>query len=107
MSRGRASSGRVAGDLLPPRSGFTRRGHPQIAPLRPADRLTTLRNVTSHLWHCGSKPRGARETRVGRYTFLEDVALADCAVEIEAKDPEDLFETAAAVLAALMVDPGT
>ena len=44
---------------------------------------------------------------MGRYTFLEDVALADCAVEIEAKDLEDLFETAAAALAALMVDPGT
>ena len=44
---------------------------------------------------------------MGRYTFLEDVAVADCAVEIEAKDPEDLFETAAAALAALMVDPGT
>ncbi len=44
---------------------------------------------------------------MGRYTFLEDIALADCAVEIEAKDLEDLFETAAAALAALMVDPGT
>ena len=44
---------------------------------------------------------------MGRYTFLEDVAVADCAVEIEAKDLEDLFETAAAALAALMVDPAT
>ncbi len=44
---------------------------------------------------------------MGRYTFLEDVALADCAVEIEGKSLEDLFETAAAAIARLMVDPGT
>jgi len=44
---------------------------------------------------------------MGRYTFLEDVALADCAVEIEGKSLDDLFETAAAALARLMVDPAT
>jgi len=44
---------------------------------------------------------------MGRFRFLEDVALADCAVEIEGRDLGDLFETAAAALAELMVDPAT
>ncbi len=44
---------------------------------------------------------------MGRFEFLEDVALADCAVEIEGRDLDDLFETAAAALAELMVDPTT
>jgi SHS2 domain-containing protein len=38
---------------------------------------------------------------------LEDVALADCALEVEGRDPSDLFETAAVALAELMVDPAT
>lgn len=44
---------------------------------------------------------------MGRYEFLEDVALADCAVDIEGRSLDDLFETAAAALASLMVDPAT
>lgn len=44
---------------------------------------------------------------MGRYTFLEDVALADCAVEIEGRSLDDLFETAATAIARLMVDPAT
>jgi SHS2 domain-containing protein len=44
---------------------------------------------------------------VGRYRFLEDVALADAAMEIEGRDLSDLFETAAEALARLMVDPAT
>src|SRR5260370_29828416 len=44
---------------------------------------------------------------MGRYTFLEDVALAACAIEIEGRSLDDLFETAAAAIARLMVDPGT
>src|SRR6266545_4721696 len=44
---------------------------------------------------------------VGRYRFLEDVALSDCAVEIDGRDLSDLFETAAAALASVMVDPAT
>jgi SHS2 domain-containing protein len=44
---------------------------------------------------------------VGRYRFLEDVALADCAMEVEGRDLPDLFATAAAALARLMVDPAT
>ena len=44
---------------------------------------------------------------MGRYRFVEDVALADCAVEIEGRDLGDLFETAADALAELMVDPAT
>jgi SHS2 domain-containing protein len=44
---------------------------------------------------------------VGRYKVLEDVALADCALEVEGRDPSDLFETAAVALAELMVDPTT
>jgi SHS2 domain-containing protein len=44
---------------------------------------------------------------VGRFVFLDEIALADCAVEVEGRDPPDLFETAAAALAELMVDPRT
>ncbi|MBI4587831.1 MAG: archease [Candidatus Rokubacteria bacterium] len=44
---------------------------------------------------------------MGRYEFLEEVALADCAVEVEANDLDDLFATAAAALAEVMVDPAT
>jgi SHS2 domain-containing protein len=44
---------------------------------------------------------------VGRWEFLDAVALADCAVEIEGEDPADLFETAARAVAELMVDPAT
>ena len=44
---------------------------------------------------------------MGRFEFLEDVALADCAVEIRGGDRGDLFETAAAALAEVMVDPAT
>ena len=38
---------------------------------------------------------------MGQYEFLEEVAIADCAVEIQGDDLKDLFETAAAALAAL------
>jgi protein archease len=44
---------------------------------------------------------------VGRYVFLEDMAIADCAMEIEGRDLPDLFATAAQALAELMVDPAT
>jgi SHS2 domain-containing protein len=44
---------------------------------------------------------------MGRYAFLDQVALADCAVRIEADGLDDLFETGAAALAELMVDPAT
>jgi SHS2 domain-containing protein len=38
---------------------------------------------------------------------LENVALADCALEVEGRDLNDLFETAAGALTELMVDPAT
>lgn len=44
---------------------------------------------------------------MGRYAFLEEVALADCAVEVRGSDLDDLFATAAAALAEVMVDPAT
>ena len=43
---------------------------------------------------------------VERYAVLDDVALADCAVEIEGRDTDDLFETAGMALE-LMVEPAT
>ena len=50
----------------------------------------------------------AKETdRVGRWRILEDVAVADCALDLEAQDVGDLFETAALALVDLMVDPST
>lgn len=44
---------------------------------------------------------------MGRIRELEDVAIADCALEIEASDLDDLFVTAAQALAAVTVDPDT
>jgi SHS2 domain-containing protein len=44
---------------------------------------------------------------VGDYRFVEDVAIADCAIELTGRDLDDLFETAGAALTALMVDPAT
>lgn len=44
---------------------------------------------------------------MGRYEVLETVALADCALEIDGVDLDDLFATAARALAELMVDPAT
>lgn len=44
---------------------------------------------------------------MGRWEFLEEVALADCAMEVEGEDLDDLFATAAQALAAVMVDPAT
>src|SRR5262245_22064477 len=44
---------------------------------------------------------------MGHYRVLDDIALADCAMEIEGVTLDDLFETAAAALAQLMVEPST
>ncbi len=44
---------------------------------------------------------------MGRYEVLDTIALADCAIEIEATDLDDLFVTAARALAETMVDPTT
>jgi SHS2 domain-containing protein len=44
---------------------------------------------------------------VGRWRVVEDVALADCALEVDGADLDDLFETVAVALAELMVDPAT
>ena len=38
---------------------------------------------------------------------MEEVALADCALDVEGRDLDDLFETAAMALVHLMVDPAT
>ncbi|HLK10780.1 MAG TPA: archease [Candidatus Binatia bacterium] len=44
---------------------------------------------------------------MGRYHFVEGIALADCAIDVEGADLPDLFETAALALADVMVDPAT
>jgi SHS2 domain-containing protein len=44
---------------------------------------------------------------VGAYRFIEDVAIADCALELDGADLDDLFATAAEALAAVMVDPAS
>jgi len=44
---------------------------------------------------------------MGSVRQLEDVAIADCAWEIDAVDLADLFATAAVALADLTVDPAT
>lgn len=44
---------------------------------------------------------------MGRYEVVESVAVADCAIDIQADTLDDLFETAARAVAELMVDPAT
>lgn len=44
---------------------------------------------------------------MGRHEILEEVAVADCAMEIEGDDLDDLFATAATAVTELMVDPVT
>jgi protein archease len=44
---------------------------------------------------------------VGCYRFLDAIAIADCALEVEGADLDDLFATAAQALAEVMVDPVT
>jgi SHS2 domain-containing protein len=44
---------------------------------------------------------------MGSWTALETMAMADCAFDIHGHDLDDLFATAAALLADLMVDPAT
>jgi SHS2 domain-containing protein len=44
---------------------------------------------------------------MGCYAFLDDVAVADCALEVEGRDLNDLFETVARAVAEIMVDPTT
>jgi SHS2 domain-containing protein len=39
--------------------------------------------------------------------FLESVAVADCAMDVEGDDLDDLFATAARALTEVMVDPAT
>src|SRR5262245_23580577 len=61
----------------------------------------------------GSDPPGSgarspsHRLAMGQWRVLEEVALADCALDIEGRDLDDLFETAAQALAHLMVDPRT
>jgi protein archease len=44
---------------------------------------------------------------MGHYRFVEDVAIADCAIDLEGRDLGDLFDAAAEALARVMVDPAT
>ena len=44
---------------------------------------------------------------MGRWAFVEEIALADCALDVEGTSLDDLFETAARALAEVMVDPAT
>jgi SHS2 domain-containing protein len=52
-------------------------------------------------------PVAADALTVGSWTVLEDIAIADCALEIHGADLADLFATAARALADAMVDPAT
>jgi SHS2 domain-containing protein len=44
---------------------------------------------------------------MGRYVFLDEIAVADCAIEVMGRDLGDLFETVARAVAEIMVDPAT
>jgi len=44
---------------------------------------------------------------MGHYKVLDEIAIADCALQIEGRDLADVFETAARALAELMADPST
>lgn len=44
---------------------------------------------------------------MGHWTLVESIALADCALDVEGTDLDDLFATAARALVDLMIDPAT
>lgn len=44
---------------------------------------------------------------MGRFRYLEEMVLSDAAFDVEGRDLDDLFATAALALADLMVDPAT
>jgi SHS2 domain-containing protein len=44
---------------------------------------------------------------VGRYVLLEDITMADCAIEVIGHDLSDLFATVSRAVAEIMVDPHT
>lgn len=44
---------------------------------------------------------------MGRWEFLDGIAVADCAFDVEGESLADLFATAARVLTEVMVDPAT
>ena len=44
---------------------------------------------------------------MGHYTVLEEIAVADCALDAVGRDLSDLFETVARAVAEIMVDPAT
>jgi SHS2 domain-containing protein len=48
-----------------------------------------------------------RRSVTGTYRYLDDIAIADCAIDLTATSPSELFETAARALAETMVDPST
>jgi len=58
---------------------------------------------------CHSVPRSRLGilTAMGRYGFLDEIAVADYALEVVGGDLSDLFETVARAVAEIMVDPTT
>ena len=56
---------------------------------------------------CRLQTLGTLGAGMGRYHFVEGIALADCAMDVEGADLADLFETAALAIANVMVDPAT
>lgn len=44
---------------------------------------------------------------MGHWEFLDTIALADCAMDVEGSSLDDLFATAARAVAEVMVDPAT
>ena len=44
---------------------------------------------------------------MGRYHYLDEMAVADAALEVEGESLDDLFATAARAVAEMMVDPAT
>jgi protein archease len=44
---------------------------------------------------------------VGHYVLLEEIAMADCAIEVVGHDLSDLFATVGRAVAEIMVDPYT
>lgn len=44
---------------------------------------------------------------MGHWEFLDMIALADCAMDVEGSSLDDLFATAARAVAEVMVDPAT
>src|SRR5512132_3300805 len=82
-------------------------GVPAPAVSRTAKRANSRRCLVAAPLHRSDQSDEQEGRAVGRITVLDEIAIADCALQLDGADLDDLFATAVQALAAVMVDPET